>query len=176
MSEPIDVPEPQDTTAPEEFVKPKPQSKPVPPRKPRGRMAQAILGPDAKPKDNGNVRPPKSFGRRGQFEQALGEMYVGIGTMMMPFDPVCAQTIIQQAPQCAHALDEAAYQNETVRKLLEGLVTTSVLGMVMVAHAPIMITAMMHHSKKMQANVASGMGDMAEQFLKMQGNASDTSE
>jgi hypothetical protein len=159
----IPTPEPTELGPEEPFVKPRPPSNGTKPSR-RGPFARAMMGADPKPK----VVRERTLGKRGQFVKPLEEMYAGIAMMLSPLDPQCAKVIMQQAPACARAWDEAAYQNETVRRMVESFVTTSVFGMVMVAHAPIMLTAAMHHSPALQARMASGFGDVIEKQMREQ--------
>lgn len=83
--------------------------------------------------------------RKGYFVEPLTKMYGGIGLMVMPFDKVCGQAVIQSAENCARSLDELAYQNDAVRKVLIALTETTAIGTVIAAHAPILITVLIHH-------------------------------
>lgn len=86
--------------------------------------------------------PPKP--RPGQLVKPLTDLYVSIGTMMLPFDQ-CGLVVIQSAPKCAEALEQLARESPAVRRALLALVETSVWGAVMAAHAPIMLAVAMHH-------------------------------
>jgi hypothetical protein len=169
-----ELPEPEPlvfTDAPE-FIKPDHLADAGPslarPKKPRGPVGRAFLGPEKPTKPARMPRLP-TLGKRGQFEKPLTEIYISIGTLVLPFDPVCGQTFIQQAPACAKSLDELAYQNEAVRKALEYFVATSVWGAVIAAHLPILLAVAMHHSSKIQDRMAAGLGDAVEQMIKNNG-------
>lgn len=86
--------------------------------------------------------PPK---RKGQFIQPLTNLYGGIGMALAPIDPVCGQAVLVSAENCARTLDELAYQNEAVRRVLWSLTTTSAYGAVFIAHMPIMLAVLTHH-------------------------------
>ncbi len=108
---------------------------------------------------------------RGGLVKPLTDLYTGVGTMVYAFDPICGQAVIQAAPECAKALNDLAKQNDAVRRVLVQFLETSAWGLVMVAHAPILIAVAMHHVPALQ-NVMGAMGqetaDEAEQYL--QGN------
>lgn len=98
--------------------------------------------------------------RKGQFVQPLTNMYTSVGIMLMPFDSVCANAVIQSAEDCAKALDDLAYQNDAVRRVIYGLVQTSAVGVVIAAHAPILMAIMIHHVPSVQRT----LGKMGEQM------------
>ena len=103
---------------------------------------------DAPPKPRANstrAKKPTPRAKKGQFVEPLTELYVGIGTMLMAVDPVCANAIVVAAPQCAESLDQLAYQNDAVRRALVSLTQTSAVGVVMFAHMPIILAIVMHH-------------------------------
>lgn len=118
-----------------------------------------VNGATVKPQ---KVKKPAPPYRAGMFVTPLTELYTGIGMMMLPFDPVCGQMFIQQAEPCARALDELAKENQTVRKILLAVITTSTMGKVIVAHAPILAMVMMHHA----SGKAQSVAEQAEAFLR----------
>lgn len=86
--------------------------------------------------------PPK---RKGSFTKPLTDMYTGVGVMLMPFDQPCGTAVMESASQCAEALDNLAYQNESVRRALDSLLQSSAIGTVVVAHLPIIMVVASHH-------------------------------
>lgn len=88
--------------------------------------------------------PPVST--KGVFVGPLTAIYAGIGTAIMPFDPVCATVVLQSAEACASSLDQLADQNQSVKKALESLLKTGAWGAVIAAHAPLVVMVMAHHS------------------------------
>lgn len=106
------------------------------------------------------ARKPAIPKRKGQFVQPLTNMYTSVGIMLMPFDSVCANAVIQSAEDCAKALDDLAYQNDAVRRVIYGLVQTSTVGVVIAAHAPIIMAIMIHHVPSVQKT----LGKMGEQM------------
>lgn len=108
------------------------------------------------------VRPKVPTARKGHFVAPLTQMYTGLGAMLTPFDQHCGTAIIQSAPQCAETLDELAQRNEAVRKALFALTTTSAAGMVLWAHAPILLAIVVHHvprARDMYANMGTTIAD-----------------
>jgi hypothetical protein len=162
MTEPLGDFVPQDE--PVDFVKPQPDLSEQPKSKPtlasRLRPRSKMDGPPKTPKSTTSYRS-------GMFVRPLEDIYTGIGMMTMPFDAPCGQVVIQQAHDCAVSLDELAKENETVRRILMGIVTTSVTGKVILAHAPILAVMVMHHG----GGKAAGVAEQAEQFLKGQSTA-----
>lgn len=95
--------------------------------------------------------------KHGAFTEPLTEMYAAVGMILFQFDPTCARAILEAGPKAAQSLDDLAYQNPAVRRALASLTTTSAIGMVIAAHAPILMAVYMHHSPGAQA-LASVMG------------------
>jgi hypothetical protein len=87
-----------------------------------------------------NPLPPK---RKGQFVEPLENMYGTMGLMLMPFRPMTAQATMENAHNCAVAVDEWAYQNDAVRRIIHKLVTASAAGAVITAHLPILMALAM---------------------------------
>lgn len=87
--------------------------------------------------------PPKP--RPGQLVKPFTDLYVTVGTMMLPFDQVCGMAVVSSAPKCAEALEQLARENPAVRRALMAMVETSVWGAVLAAHAPILLAVAMHH-------------------------------
>lgn len=120
-------------------------------RKPAGDKADAPA-PRAR---TAKKRAPAA--KHGAFTEPLTQMYASVGMILYQFDPTCAQAILQAGPKAAQSLDDLAYQNPAVRRALASLTTTSAIGMVIAAHAPILMAVYMHHSPGAQA-VAAAMG------------------
>lgn len=79
------------------------------------------------------------------FTAQLRDMYVTVGTMMLPFDRVCGDAIIQAAPKCAETLVDYAKTNADVRRILLKLVGTTAMGAIIAAHTPIIMAVAAHH-------------------------------
>lgn len=132
-----------------------------------GRVAKFIGIDPGKARRNGAPRterakresrpiPPKP--RQGQLVKQFTDLYVGIGTMMMPFDSICGQAVIASAPKCAESLENLARENPAVRRALMALVETSVWGAVITAHAPILLAVAMHHVPAVRNNMPTPVG------------------
>lgn len=106
-------------------------------------------------------KKPAPRAKHGAFVEPLQQMYAGIGIMLMPIDPVCANAVLSSAENCARTLDDLAYQNEAVRRVLTSLVTTSAAGAVFLAHMPILMAVVMHHVPSVQR----AMGKMGEEMV-----------
>lgn len=122
--------------------------------------------------------PPKlSAGMKGQLE----DLYSGIGAMIMPFDPVMGQTIIDNARQCAKSVYDLAQQNDAVRRFVISLTTTSAVGALIMAHLPILL-AVVRHSKNEGLRNGAEMGMVALKFASaadaasMFGNGQDSED
>lgn len=98
----------------------------------------------------------------GGLRKPLEDMYTGLGMMLMPFDPSCGKVIIEAAPRCAETMDDLAKTNPAVRRILISLVTTSALGAVIMAHAPILMAIAMHHVPALRERQEKMVGEFAE--------------
>lgn len=107
-------------------------------------------------------RKPAIPKRKGQFIAPLENLYTSVGIMLMPFDAVCGNAVLQSAAQCAKSLDDLAHQNDAVRRLIYALVQTSALGAVIAAHAPILLAVAMHHVPAIQNAMGAAGSQMAE--------------
>jgi len=129
-----------------------------PPRKPKWW--------ERKPKNGGakkaKVRKPEPPAPRGGLRKPLEDLYAGLGMMLIPFDPSCGKVIIEAAPRCAETLDDLAKTNPAVRRILISLVTTSALGAVIMAHAPILMAIAMHHIPALREKQEKMVGEFAE--------------
>jgi hypothetical protein len=167
MDDPIDFEnvKPEDTASLPDAITPDPKASKDRPkwRIPAGDKA------DAKPRARKKAAPRA---KHGMFTEPLTQMYAAVGAVWATFDPVCGSKVLESAPACAQSLDDLAYQNESVRRALAALTTTSAIGAVIAAHAPILMAIYMHHSPNAQI-LASMMGqqfaDNVEQEMKSNG-------
>jgi hypothetical protein len=104
---------------------------------------------------------------RGGLVKPLEQFYVGIGFMLMPVDPHCARIVIDNATKCAESLDELAKINPAVRRFLLGLVSSSAIGAVIMAHLPIVMAVMMHHVPALKQRQEKMFGEFAEMVANM---------
>lgn len=95
-----------------------------------------------KPEKEEKKLPPR---RRGSLVKPLEEMYVTIGMAVMAFDEPCGIAITNSATRCAEALDNLAYENDAVRRVIMRLIQTSAWGGVVMAHSPIIMAIAVHH-------------------------------
>lgn len=91
------------------------------------------------------TRKPPPPRRKGMFIEPLENIYASMAIVLMPFDPICANAIAAAAPACAKSLDDLAYQNDAVRRMIFALVNTSAIGAVITAHLPILLAVAIHH-------------------------------
>lgn len=108
--------------------------------------------------------------RRGYFVKPLTQTYTSFGIMLMPLDPVCANLFIVNAESVARAWDEAAYENDAVREFLTKFLQTSVAARITIAHFPIIMGMMIHHSKRAQdmlAKMGEGFAETVENNMRV---------
>jgi len=129
---------------------------PAPPPKPRDRPPRARTGNTAPRTSSGTRNRPRTDGaapssgkdvddveipeyRPGILVKPLRDMYVTVGTLVIPFNKPVGTAFIQNAEPCAKALDNAAKADKQIRRVLMLLVQGSVWGEVIIAHMPIMM-------------------------------------
>jgi hypothetical protein len=116
------------------------------PKAPRNRKVKAPAAPVDAP----------AMPRKGTLAKSFTQMYVSIGTFLLPFDAACGGAVINAAPKCGEALEELARTNPAIRKALLAMLETSVWSQVILAHAPIMLAIAIHHVPAVRNNL-SGM-------------------
>lgn len=109
-----------------------------------------------KPRATKPETPAPPMPRKGNLAKQITQLYISLGTFLMPFDTACAGAIINAAPDCGEAMENLARENPAVRKAILAMVETSVWGQVVVAHAPIMLAIAIHHVPAVRNNL-SGM-------------------
>lgn len=99
------------------------------------------------------VKPksPTPTARQGKYVDSLKEIYGYAGMAITVVDPICGAAILESAEQCATSVDELAYKNPAVRRVIESITQTSVIGAVVAAHMPILLAVAMHHGGKLFA-------------------------
>lgn len=96
--------------------------------------------------------------KRGTFTAPLTQTYTSVGLILMPIDPVCANLFIVNAKDVAKAWDDAAYESDAVRVFLTNFMRTSIATRIAIAHVPILMGMMLHHSARAQ-NILRQMGE-----------------
>lgn len=114
---------------------------------PRGEPRQRATR--TRTKTNGETAPPRTFIRSDDDEikeyhpgilvKPLRDLYVTVGTLVIPFNKAVGTSFIQNAEPCAKALDNAAKTDKQIRRVLMLLIQGSVWGEVIIAHMPIML-------------------------------------
>lgn len=94
----------------------------------------------------------------GRIGEALAGTYAQIGMMWGMFDPQCAQVLISNSKSMADSMEKWAKESPAVRGVLEKLITTSVIGEVIAAHAPIVMAIGMHHVPALRNKMGQGAG------------------
>lgn len=163
-----DIPPIGNVTVPEpEFPEPPPAENPRRRswRTPKKRTASK---PSPAAKAVGNLPRP----RRGQFVKPITQTYTTIGVALMPFDPVCANAFVANAESIAKAWDNAAYNNDAVRRALTEFLKTSIAAELLLAHTPLMMAVVIHHSKRAQ-DMLSQMGTQFAEVVENNMKAGD---
>lgn len=109
-----------------------------------------------------DTRPPKTQkvvpNRPGQFVEPLTDFYNTMALVAMPFKPQVAMVILGPcrpqteeeaardaqpptvAENCARAWDEGAQRSESLRRVLDTFLTVGVVGTIIAAHTPIIMS------------------------------------
>ena len=141
---------------PEDIPKPKPE--PIVPdhTKSSDSPFASFIKSKREKKSDDKERPPP-MPRPGIIGRQISDIYMGFGTMMMPFDPYCGNAIIQAAEECGKSVEKMCKTNPAFRRFVLKFLETSVFGEAVIAHLPILIAVMMHHVPSMQRNVGKMM-------------------
>lgn len=124
-----------------------------------GRRERKVRENKKSPKPPRETVEAPAMPRKGLLAKKFTDLYVALGSFMLPFDPAVANAVINAAPKCGESLEELARTNPAVRKALMGMVETSVWGQVILAHAPIMIAIAVVHVPAVRNNLG-GMAAM----------------
>jgi hypothetical protein len=92
--------------------------------------------------------------RAGILVKPLTDLYVAVGTMLLPITMPVGTAFVQNAGPCAESLDELARTNPAVRKVLMSLLTTGAWGKVIAAHFPILLAIGVTYSPAVRASLA----------------------
>lgn len=115
------------------------------PRAPRRRTRaratdeESVPGPRSYVRDTTEELLPEY--KPGIFVKPLTDAYNTIGMMLLPINQPLGTSFIQNAGECAKALDNAAKVDKRFRKYLMRMLGTSAWMPVLIAHMPIMTTA-----------------------------------
>lgn len=113
-------------------------------------IKRLLLGRPQQRKRAPKIKEPAPRMPTGGLAAPLTDLYTMLGAVLSPMDPVCGGAIINQAPECAKALEKLAKTNPEVRRVLVNLVSTSAWGAVITAHIPIVMAVGMHHIPGLQ--------------------------
>ncbi len=112
-------------------------------------------------------RSPKAAKAKGtvppldaKAKESIAKFYQFAGMSLMPFDPVLAGVVVEQAPICADAVFDLAQENEAFRRFIIAMTQTSMYGALIAAHLPILLTVTARHGRTEQARNMGGMGMM----------------
>lgn len=119
-------------------------------RRPRPRLDQPA--PDARRVVPDDEAMPVY--RAGILVKPLTDLYVAIGTMLLPITVPVGTAFVQNAGACAESLDELARTNPAVRRVLMSLLTTGAWGKVIAAHFPIILAIGVTYSPAVRASLA----------------------
>lgn len=140
----VDVPPdtpPRFDRAAKKTVPPRPIRETIKPDSSRSKERKVFPQRDRESKPRKEVPYPK-----GGYRAELEGFYATIAMGVFPFDQVCGKAILDSAPECARTLDELAQKSPAVRRMIAAATTTSAVGAVLMAHAPILIAVMSHHT------------------------------
>jgi hypothetical protein len=116
-------------------------------------------------------KPPVAKQRPGYFVKPIEQLYAAAAMGLMIKAPNTATAIMKQAHDCAVAWDALAQKNDAVRRILTSLVQTSDVGILIMAHFPIVVAAMNESGMRnpVLEMFAPTVADEAEAHLREQG-------
>jgi len=117
-------------------ARPTPEDEP-----PRRRRTRARTSEESSPGPRSYVEETLPEYKPGIFVKPLTDAYNTIGMMMLPINQPLGTAFIQNATECAKALDNAAKVDKRFRKYLMRMLGTSAWMPVLIAHMPILTTA-----------------------------------
>lgn len=98
--------------------------------------------------------------RKGQFIEPITRFYVMVGGVVSIRDPHCGRVIVMQSGKAAEALDDLAYTDEFIRRLLFSATQTGKYGAVLATNLPILIAVLIHHVPA----ISDAIGYMGQAF------------
>lgn len=133
--------------------------------------------PGPKPKAASDTAPKghKPLGRPS-LEKRLADQFAAIGLMVSVADPHCGGVVVAGSERLAEAWSNLAKENATVKRILEGLLTTSAWGDALLSTAMIALPILRHHGmlpagltipfapatdNDVEADLAAGVGTAA---------------
>lgn len=136
---------------------------------PTARLRRSLgSGKGREPREPRKPREPVAKQRPGFFVKPIEQMYGMLAMAAMMKAPNTAAVIMKQAHDCAVAWDQLAQKNEAIRRMLMAITQTSDWGLIVVAHMPILFTAM--NESGVQSPILDMFGtsiaDEAEEHLK----------
>lgn len=81
----------------------------------------------------------------GAIAAGMANLYGQVGMFWGMFDPTCGKAIATNALAMGESLEAAAKESPAFREFCEKLISTSVWGQVIAAHAPVVAIIAMHH-------------------------------
>lgn len=106
------------------------------PRRGPGRPPKMVAKPKAEKADVPKLGP--------HMRQKITDFYILVGGLVMPMDKLAGETIIEQAPLCGKAVYDYAQENAAFRRVIQGFLTTSMMGALIFAHLPIILVLLRH--------------------------------
>lgn len=97
--------------------------------------------------------PPKEY-RPGVLVKPLTDLYIALGTVILPLSHPVGTAFVQNAGPCAESLDELARTNPAARRFLMSLLTTGAWGKVIAAHLPILLAIGVSYSPAVRRAMA----------------------
>lgn len=82
---------------------------------------------------------------RPSLEKRLADQFAAIGLMVSVADPHCGGVVVAGSERLAEAWSNLAKENATIKRILEGLLTTSAWGDALLSTAMIALPILRHH-------------------------------
>lgn len=89
----------------------------------------------------------------GAIAAGISQLYGQVGMFVGMFDQQCGTVIITNAAAMGASLEAAAKESPAMQEFLQRMITTSVWGQVLAAHAPVIMAIGMHHIPAIRSRV-----------------------
>lgn len=130
-------------------------AKDLPPRKQPRSAKRATAGTSSRTASSSTSNSaPQPMSRQAIIEGVAGLYGLG-GTLVAPVAPILGTSLVQNAETIGTAWAEAAAQSETMRRVVENMLTGNVMTQLLFAHVPIGMAAFAELQSRREAKAAA---------------------
>jgi hypothetical protein len=97
--------------------------------------------------------------RKSKIYSGLVQLYGSVALGVNMFDPHCGAAIATNIETMATSMDQLAKENDSVRRVMEKLISGGAWGAVIAAHSPVIIAVATHHGSGMAERTRNLFGN-----------------